>query len=489
MALRAAAHARVQVVAPSALVATAVAALRARGIDARVVAARGDSIASSGDARATESGELDDDVVAYALDAVPTAAATVELAARCARAAAAGRPPCVLVPPPTGTGRALAERTAALAYLRAHGAALGHDVDAWLEAIVALVRFGLPTGARAAVVAPSGSWLEAQALALAAEGDATGARRLALGGPEPTTRSDEDPTDVVLYDPSLGPAPARLGLAVPVVARGELADAHAPPALYGARAAVGAIELLGRAGERIAAGLGAAPAHPPDLAIDRALFDRELGAWRAGMRLGDHPTKTLLRAYGVPITRQVRALTATAAVAAARKVGFPVEVKPWGNDIPTELAGCPVERGIASASLVRRAYAVVLGAAGKLPTKSEVGAVIVRETPPLGRDLAISFLRLPELGWTALLDAPGARLAAAPAPLRAIDADALAAHVVASRANDPAPDRAGLATILVRASHLAVDLGDRLVRLELSRVVLAGRGARTVVVDAWCELA
>src|SRR5262249_52026044 len=137
----------------------------------------------------------------------------------------------------------------ALAYLRAHGAAIGHDVDAWLETIVALARFGMPRGPRCAVIAPPGSWLEAQTLALVAEAELTGARAPSLG------KTKDDTTDVVLYDPALGPAPAQLpGLHVPVVARGELAGGDV--ALYGMRAALAAIDVLGRAAERIAVGLG-----------------------------------------------------------------------------------------------------------------------------------------------------------------------------------------------------------------------------------------
>ena len=172
----------------------------------------------------------------------------------------------------------------------------------------------------------------------------------------------------------------------------------------------------------------------------------------------------------------------------ARAVGFPVELKPWGHDVPTEPQGCPVERNITSDALVRRAYAAVLAAAGRPPSDS--GAVIVREAPPLGRDLSVAFHKLPHLGWTVVLDAPGApHVAAAPAPLRLLDAQRLAAAVVASRAGDPEPDRAGLANLLRRASHLVVDLDDRLTKLELPRVIVGGRGSRSVVVDAWLELA
>ncbi|MGN6110178.1 MAG: acetate--CoA ligase family protein, partial [Kofleriaceae bacterium] len=457
---------RVQVIAPAHLGATAIAALRARGIDART----------------TSEPDPGEDVIAWALEAAPTAAAAAELATSCARAAEAGRPVCLLAPSPRGTGRAAIERAAALAYLRAHGAALAHDVDAWLEAIVLLVRFGLPAGPRAAVIAPPGSWLEAQALAVAGEAELSGAR--------PPLVSADDPTDVVLYDPALGTPPRSTpALPVPVAARGELAGDAA--VLHGARAALGAIALLGRAAERIAVGLGPAPTSASaELAIDEDRLARQLdklGPADAMPRIGDHETKVLLAAYGVPITRQAVATTPSAAVKLARRAGYPVELKPWGHDLPSEPAGCPVERGITSDALVRQAFAAVLVAAGK--TTPEASAVIVRETPPAGRELAVSLLRLPSLGWTVVLDAPGAtQIAAAPAPLRLIDAQALAAHIVASRAGEPEPDRTGLANLLRRASHLVVDLDTRLAGLELARVVLGGRGARTLVVDASADL-
>jgi hypothetical protein len=375
------------------------------------------------------------------------------------------------------------ERAAALAYLRAHGAALGHDVDAWLEAVVALVRYGMPRGRRAAFIAPAGSWLEAQAIALSAEAETAGGRPIAIG----RAGKPDEPTDVLLYDPVLGSPPAQLaGLHIPVVPRGEITDnTHA---LFGARAAYTAIDVLGRAAERIAVGLGpAAAAASAELELDRAMLDRQLGKLVPEMRVGDHETKVLLRAYGVAITRQVVAMTPSAAVKKARDVGFPVELKPWGHDLPTERDGCPVERAVTSDALVRRAFAAVLAAAGRLPTKTEPAAAIVRQAPPLGRDLVVSILRLPALGWTVAVDANG-QLAAAPAPLRLHDASELATAFAATRADDPEPDRAGLANILRRASHLAVDLGDRLEVLELARVVVGGRGSRSVVADAWCKL-
>lgn len=466
MAATTASAPRVSVIAPERLGATAIAALRVRGIEAAAATAADPS-----------------DVVAWALDAVPTGASVIELAQACARAAEAGHPVCLLAPPASsgkaGGARQIAaatERTAALAYLRAHGAALGHDVDAWLEAVVLLVRHGLPRGPRAAVIAPAGSWLEAQALLVAAESDALGTRPPVIGG--------DEPTDVVLYDPALGSPPSTTpGLHVPVAPRGELAAD--PFALHGARAALSAIHVLGRAAERIAVGLGPAPrAASAELAVDRDRLERQLGKLASG-RVGDHETKVLLSSYGVPITRQAVATTPSAAVKLARRAGYPVELKPWGHDLPTEPGGCPVEKNVSSDALVRHGFAAVLTAANK---SNEGAAIIVRETPPAGREVSVTLRELPSLGWTVLLDAPGTGQLAAPAPLRLVDAQALALQVAASRAGDPEPDRIGLANLLRRVSHLVVDLGDRVERLELPRVVVGGRGARTLVIDAVTEL-
>ncbi|MEO8549708.1 MAG: acetate--CoA ligase family protein [Kofleriaceae bacterium] len=460
----------VQVIAPPLAGEAAVAALRARGIEARIASEAADT----------------EDLVALALAAPPSAAHAVELAAACARAAANGRPMCVLAPPPRGTDRAAIERYAALAWLRANGAVLGHDVDAWLEAIVALVCFGLPQGPRVAVIAPAGSWLEAQTLVLVAEAEGLGARPPQLAAEH--RRAKGEPTDVVLFDPALTPAPTQLpgnAIAMHVVGRGELAG---QAMLHGMRGALGALDLLGRAAQRIAAGIGPADGtEQAELAIDPTVLDARLAKLHGDHRVGDHETKALLNAYGVAITRQAVATTPSAAVQIARRAGYPVEIKPFGHNVPPESEGAPLERGITSDALVRRAFTAVLAAVGRQPTGDE-SAVIVRETPPLGRNVAAHFLRLPSLGWTVVLDLNG-QVYAAPAPLRAIDAETLAASIVASRAADAEPDRAGLAMLLRRASHLVADLGTRLVKLELPRIVIGGRGARTVVVDAWCELA
>lgn len=456
--------ARVQVIAPAALGTTAIAALAARGIEAGAVEEAGDG-----------------EIIALALETIPSLATTVELAATCRKHALAQRPVCILVPEPRGTGRAAIERHAAIAYLRAHGAAIGHDIDAWLESVVCLVRFGMPPGSHAAIIAPAGSWLESQAIAIANEFVGNGLRPPVIAD----RRDGHEPTDVALYDPSLGDPPSSLPtLAIPVIARAELAGDRI--ALFATRGALGAVDVLGRAAERVRIGLGPAPREASnELAIDRDRLDRELASQArvGGTRIGDHESKVLLASYRVEITRQAVAQTPSAAVERARRAGYPVELKPWGPLVPPEPV-CVVERASSDAQ-TRNAFGALLK---RHAGDAEAFAVIVREAPPSGREVAVSFLRLPSVGWTVVIDAAG-RIAAAPCPLRVVDAEALAQAVVASRAGDAEPDRAGLANLIRRASHLVVDLGDRFAKFELPRVVVGGRGVRTLVVDAYAELA
>jgi hypothetical protein len=427
---------------------------------------------------------------AWAASEPVDAATALRLALACELAAEAGRPLVALAPPLRGSGRAAIERAVAIAQLRARGAVVVADPDVWLEAIILVAAIGVPRGPRVAVVAPPGSWLERAASALAAESEDAGRR-----GPSVAADGDDlDPVDAVLVDRG-AEAPTRAGMAqvVTVAARAELLEPDDPPMLVGLRSALAAVTACGRAAERIAAGLGPAPREASaELEIDEARVARQLDKMAANdRRLGDHEAKVLLAAYGVPVTRQAVATTPSAAIRVAKKAGYPVEIKPWGPDVATERAGCPVERNVATAADVRRAFLAVLGAAG-LPiseTEGDGSAVIIRETPPPGREVSAVVQKVGALGWAVIVDVPGAGApVAAPAPLRVADAALLAAAVTSTRAGEPEPDRIALANALRRVSHLAVDLESRIEKIELGRIVIGARGGRTMVIDAFIEL-
>jgi len=421
-------------------------------------------------------------VIGLALREPPSPALAAHLAPLCARVARAGRPLVLLACYPRASGARADLQAACLAALRSQGAILCPDPDTWLETLILVAGFGLPPGPRVAVVAPPGSWLSAAAQFLASEAAAVGGRVAALS----PDMGKLGPADVVLVDREelarVPPERTSLALVLPMVGRAELVADDDRRVLVGLRAALAAAGAAGRLRERLAAGLGPAdPAEVDALGVDQERFARQLG--KLGPRSGDHETKVLLSAWKIPITRQAVATTASAATGIAKRAGFPVELKPWGPDAPSELDGCPVERDLATAADVRRAFAALGRAMGQ-----PAGApVIVRETPPAGRELRARVMAMGELGRAVLVDVAGTPgPIAAPAPLRSTDADELARHVEASRLGDAQPDRAALADLLRRASFLACH--ERIESLDLVRVIAAARGDGVVVADARATL-
>lgn len=451
---------------------------------ARVLAARGLLADPMPLAKALPASRLDADVVAFAPEQPPDPDMAAQLAPLCRAAAEAEQPVVLLASGPRGRGKALWYQTAALAYLRAFGAIVCTDPDVWLETIALIAGHGLPAGPRVAVVAPEGSWLGAVATALRNE-----AERLGNRFPEIATSANKlEPTDIVLVDRvALSPSsPDRVGqaLVVPLLARAELLAGDERIPLVGLRAALGAAAMAGGFARRLQAGLGPGAADAAlDPPPDRERFLRQID--KLDTRAGDHETKVLLASYGIHVTRQAVATTPSAATRLAKKAGYPVEVKPWGPDQLSEREGCPVQRDLQTAADVRRAVAAVARIAGLPP-----GApVIVRETPPQGREVSAHIVRVGALGWMVILDIAGLpEPVAAPAPLGPVDAAALARHVHASRADDPEPDREALASILLRASRLAVDNQDVVEALYLHRIIVTPRTGSTVIADAQAVL-
>jgi hypothetical protein len=413
--------------------------------------------------------------IAYAPAAPPDAARAAALAPLVAAAADNRRPVVLLATFERARGRAAEERAAALAFLRAHGALVLDDPDAWFEAAVLMAAHGAPPGPRLAIIAPPGGWLALSATALATEEDG----RLPVHDPAPETPV---PADLVLVDGRIdAPAPDRVGraLVVPVVARSELLPDGGRTALVGLRAALAAAAAAGRHAERMAQGLGPAPvADARRLRVDRARADKALAG--AGTTLGDHEAKLLLSAYGAAVTRQAVAATPSALVRYAQQLGWPVEIKAWDPGAATERDAGAVVTDVRNPPDARRAFAAVANAAGLA-----IGApVIVRQAAPAGRELSARVERLGALGWTLSAALPGTgRPLAAPAPLRRADADEIAAALEASRAGDAPPDRAALAELLVRASFAAV-AEDAVDGLDLARIVVGPRGHGALVVDA-----
>ena len=92
----------------------------------------------------------------------------------------------------------------------------------------------------------------------------------------------------------------------------------------------------------------------------------------SGRTLSEHESKNLLAEYGVPTGREELVLSAEDAVAAARRIGFPVVAKLCGRAIAHKSERDLVRLGLGDEAAVRSAAADLL--ARVQPEDGEIGA-------------------------------------------------------------------------------------------------------------------
>ena len=427
-------------------------------------------IATIADARGADVG-----AIAAVVRSRLSASMCIELGPLCHDAARAGRPVVLLAS--SGCFGSDLDRVTLSAYLHEHGALVEADPDVWLETVVLLAACGIPRGPNTALVLAPGGWLDDAAVALMAEGnsDRLAARRL---DPEnPVDPINANPTDIVLCETQLLPTQNTLDgvTVVPLCGRGELVAQGAPPTLVGLRAALRAANLVGGLRTRIDAGLAEADARtgPDDFDLARAKTQLD----KLHKRAGDHETKVMLKAAGVAITRQAVATTASAAARLAKRAGFPVQMKVWGKDELDERSGARVETNLETAADVRRAFSSLCGTDG---------AAIVRETPPVGREMAVEIRTFGNLGEMMIVRVDGsAAPLAAVSPLSTFEANRLAWALSATRQGDAKLSHAEIADLLLRASFLFREF-ESLTALAMPRIVATAKEA--IVVDAWATV-
>ncbi|MET8576149.1 GNAT family N-acetyltransferase [Streptomyces sp. NPDC005012] len=201
-----------------------------------------------------------------------------------------------------------------------------------------------------------------------------------------------------------------------------------------------------------------------------------------GVELGPEETHALLRRYGVPVRRAVPAGTADEAVAAARRIGFPVALKTTAPHLRhrADLGG--VRLDLADEEQVRRAFAEL----AELFGGAEQVRPVVQQMAPRGVDTLVRAVIDPAAGPVlsfGLAGAPSQLLGDLSHRLIPV-ADRDAAAMIRSVRTAPllfgwrgaAPvDTDALERLLLRVSRL-VDDHPEVVAVTLEPVVVAPRG-------------
>jgi len=211
--------------------------------------------------------------------------------------------------------------------------------------------------------------------------------------------------------------------------------------------------------------------------------------------LSEHASKLLLREFGIPLAREVLAITPAEAASAAEQIGFPVALKLCGDAIAHKTERGLVRLGLGDAAAVRAAAAELLAAAR--PEDGEV-ALLVAEMVAGKRELIAGLVRDPQFGPCVLLGLGGiltealGDVAFAAAPLSREDARALVGRLRASHLvtkpfrGEPAGDVEALADVLVALGRVGAERPD-VASVDLNPILLRARDGRPVAVDALVE--
>jgi acyl-CoA synthetase (NDP forming) len=219
-------------------------------------------------------------------------------------------------------------------------------------------------------------------------------------------------------------------------------------------------------------------------------------AARAGRRtINEYDSKRLLSEFGVPVTREQRAVTLGEATRAAREVGYPVVLKVVSDDIPHKTELGLVAVGLASDEDLARAFQRLSERLERLERPPSDAAFLVQEFVGDGVEVFAGVARDPDFGLTLAFGMGGIAIEITrdftlrALPLREGDAEAMIAEtrgaaMLGAIRGRPAADIKSLAACLNALGDFAQHNADVLQEIDLNPIKALPEGRGCVVVDA-----
>jgi acyl-CoA synthetase (NDP forming) len=198
-----------------------------------------------------------------------------------------------------------------------------------------------------------------------------------------------------------------------------------------------------------------------------------------GAALDEVASKKLLKAYGIPVSKEEIAQTAADAVRIARKIGFPVVAKVVSADIlhKSDIGG--VVLNINNAAEVKKAFNDITARVKKLKGKPKLEGILIAQQVKADLELVIGTVLDAEMGPAVLFGTGGVDIelmkdvALAGAPLDAAEAKQLinktkAGVKLKGYRGKPALHEASAVKAIVGLSNLMADAGNRIASIDVN---------------------
>ena len=211
----------------------------------------------------------------------------------------------------------------------------------------------------------------------------------------------------------------------------------------------------------------------------RAVLEKALKAANGAAALDEVASKKLLKAYGIPVSKEEIAQTAAEAVKIAKKIGFPVVAKVVSADIlhKSDIGG--VVLNLNSAAEVKKAFNDITARVKKIKSKPKLEGILIAQQVKADLELVVGASLDAEMGPVVLFGTGGVDIelmkdvALAGAPLDEAEAKQLIAKTKAGvkmkgYRGKPVLHEASAVKALVGLSNLMADAGNRIASIDVN---------------------
>lgn len=224
----------------------------------------------------------------------------------------------------------------------------------------------------------------------------------------------------------------------------------------------------------------------------RTVLEKALAS-ASGAALDEVASKKLLKAYGIPVSKEGFAQTAADAVKIAKQIGFPVVAKVVSAEIlhKSDIGG--VVLNLNSAAEVKKAFSDITARVKKLKGKPKLDGILIAQQVKAELELVVGASLDAEMGPVVLFGTGGIDIelmkdvALAGAPLDEAEARLLIGRTKAGikmrgYRGKPALHEASAVKALVGLSNLIADAGDRIASIDVNPFLINAKTG--VAVDA-----
>jgi acyl-CoA synthetase (NDP forming) len=238
------------------------------------------------------------------------------------------------------------------------------------------------------------------------------------------------------------------------------------------------------------AGRDADSSTPASGPVDGTSRRADLSSYPGGL-LSEWDSKRLISRHGVPVSRDERATTAAAAVAAADRIGYPVAVKINSAAIAHKTELGLVCIGLRDADDVAAAFEAIISAArDKLPGTPIDGVIVSKMVSGL-HEMVVGVSRDDVFGPAVMVGFGGAMIEVVPdvsfrvppftrAEGRRMIEQLRGYRLLLPQRGRPGADVEALVDVVMRVHDLALAAGDFLEEIDLNPVIVSEHGATTV---------